>query len=196
MIVPIVFDVHLPAGIAGPDAMDFDVRCFLVAKGGSLLLIDTGLAGSSAAIASELATLGAVWSDITDVLLTHEHPDHTGGLEEIISLAPAATVWGNAPLTGRPLLDGESVGGLRVVATPGHTAGHVSLLHDDGVLFAGDLVGSVDGHLDRGPAAFTADRAQADLSLRNVLDIGCTRMLFGHGSEIPHPLEGVRQLLA
>jgi hypothetical protein len=33
-IHPVVIDVHLPAGVAGPDPMDFDVRCFLVAHAG------------------------------------------------------------------------------------------------------------------------------------------------------------------
>jgi len=56
--------------------------------------------------------------------------------------------------------------GLDVIATPGHTAGHISLLDPrSSTLFLGDVVGNLDG-LDRGPAAFTHDSAVAERSLR------------------------------
>jgi glyoxylase-like metal-dependent hydrolase (beta-lactamase superfamily II) len=43
------------------------------------------------------------------------------------------------------LSDGETVGSFRVIATPGHTAGHVSLLWQDrGVLFRGRRRGEPD----------------------------------------------------
>ena len=40
---------------------------------------------------------------------------------------------------GQPLEDGDEVFGLQIVATPGHTAGHVATFDpDSGVLVAGD----------------------------------------------------------
>jgi glyoxylase-like metal-dependent hydrolase (beta-lactamase superfamily II) len=42
-------------------------------------LVDTGLEQSVPPIAEELAAIGAGWGDVTDVILTHHHPDHTGG---------------------------------------------------------------------------------------------------------------------
>jgi glyoxylase-like metal-dependent hydrolase (beta-lactamase superfamily II) len=61
------------------------------------------------------------------VLLTHSHGDHSKGAEYLDAevLLPHG---------------GETHGGLRVVATPGHAADHVSFLSDNGVCFAGDLV--------------------------------------------------------
>ncbi len=61
------------------------------------------------------------------VLLTHSHVDHVGGADQLgaETLVPG---------------DGERHGGLRVLATPGHAADHVSFLSDDGVCFSGDLV--------------------------------------------------------
>jgi glyoxylase-like metal-dependent hydrolase (beta-lactamase superfamily II) len=61
------------------------------------------------------------------VLLTHSHGDHSKGAEHLGAevLLPQG---------------GESHGGLRVIATPGHAADHVCFLSDDGVCFAGDLV--------------------------------------------------------
>lgn len=61
------------------------------------------------------------------VLLTHSHSDHTAGAEEL----GAAVI-----LPG----DGEVLGGLTALATPGHAADHVAFLSDDGVCFSGDLV--------------------------------------------------------
>jgi glyoxylase-like metal-dependent hydrolase (beta-lactamase superfamily II) len=194
-IYPVAFDVHLPAGVAGPDPMDFDVRCFLVPHAEGLSLIDTGVPGSSAAISAALADLGSAWADVSDILLSHDHPDHVGSLVEVIALAPHATVWGNAPLSARRLADGESIRDLRVVATPGHTAGHVSFLHGEGTLLVGDLVGSREGHLERAPAAFTADPAQAEQSIRKISDLGSDRMLFAHGPEIQEPLQALHALL-
>ena len=189
------FDVHLPAGFAGPDPMDFEVRCFLVPHAEGIALIDTGLPGSSGEIGAALRDVGGTWADVSDVLLTHDHPDHAGGLEEVVALATHATVWGNAPLTARPLLDGEMVRDLRVIATPGHTPGHVSFLHGEGTLLVGDLVGSHDGHLERGPAVFTADTPQAEESIRKIARLGADRFLFSHGPEVSKPQHLLLELL-
>ena len=156
-IYPVVIDVHLPAGLAGPDPIDIDVRCFLVTHSSGVVLVDTGTPGSTTVIADGLTRIGASWADVTDILLSHDHLDHIGSLPEVRAHAPNATVWANAPVTGRALDEGDIVRGLTVLATPGHTAGHVSLLHESGALLVGDLVGNENGALSRAPAQFTAD---------------------------------------
>jgi glyoxylase-like metal-dependent hydrolase (beta-lactamase superfamily II) len=194
-IRPVAFDIHLPAGVAGPDPIDLDVRCFLVPHATGISLIDTGVAGSAAKIAAALDQIGATWADVSDVLLSHDHPDHVGGLADVVAIAPHATIWGNSPLTAQALDDGHTVRDLRIVATPGHTAGHVSFLHGEGTLFAGDLIGSRDGHLERSPAAFTADAAQAEQSIHKIADLDPTSILFAHGPEIAQPSQALRSLL-
>jgi|tagenome__1003787_1003787.scaffolds.fasta_scaffold20960206_4 glyoxylase-like metal-dependent hydrolase (beta-lactamase superfamily II) len=191
----VVFDVHLPAGVAGPEAMDFDVRCFLVPHASGLVLVDTGVPGSAQAIGTALTDIDAAWTDVTDVLLSHDHPDHVGALPEVLTLAPAATVWGNAPLSARALEDGARVQGLQVIATPGHTAGHVSLLHESGTLLIGDLVGSVGDRLVRAPAPFTADPQEAERSLRRIAGVRAERLLPAHGGEVSRPHEAFAELL-
>ena len=194
-IHPVVIDVHLPAGVVGPDPMDFDVRCFLVTHQSGITLVDTGMPGSTQAIAAALTDAGAAWSDVTDVLLSHDHPDHVGSLDDVRELAPRAVVWGNASVSGRPLIDGAVVRGLTVLATPGHTAGHVSLLDDTGALLVGDLVGNQGGVLSRAPAPFTADAAAAERSLHRIAGIPFDRLLTAHGAELPDGATALQGLL-
>ncbi|MCP1413851.1 MBL fold metallo-hydrolase [Paenarthrobacter sp. A20] len=203
-VEPIIQQIHLPAGIAGADELDFDVRSFLVGDASGVVLIDAGLEGSAPAIEQALGRLGAEWKDITDLVLTHSHPDHVGGLAEVALKAPEAAIWAgasdipqiasDAPI--RPLSDGDHVHGMRILQTPGHTAGHISLLHDDaGILFVGDTVGTMKGAMTRGPSQFTADAAEAELSLLKLSQLQPTRMLFSHGPEIPDPVAQLRRLV-
>ena len=72
-----------------------------------------------------------------------------------------------------PLSDGETLpilaseGGLRVVATPGHTFGHISLyLAARKLLFAGDVLRHSGEKIVPSPAMFNRDQAQALRQLR------------------------------
>jgi glyoxylase-like metal-dependent hydrolase (beta-lactamase superfamily II) len=81
----------------------------------------------------------------------------------------------------------ELPGGLRAVATPGHTFGHMALhLPDRDVLFAGDALVTRDPYTDRrGPRivarAATADSERALASLDRIAATGATSVLTGHG---------------
>ena len=201
-IEPIVQELRIPAGMAGPDEMVMDVRCFLVPHPAGLVLIDTGPGGADP-VGAALDRVGAGWGDVTDVVLTHSHPDHVGGLGDVAARSPRATVWAgaadcpgipsNTPL--RPLAEGDAVRTLQVLHTPGHTAGHICLLLEGRVLFLGDALGSDAGALKRPPGRFTADAAHAEESLRRLSLLQPDRMLFSHGPEIPDPVRALRQFL-
>ena len=206
MVEPVVTQVQVPPGMLGPEPVSFEVRCFVVADAGGIVLIDTCTPGSIEAIGAALANVGAAWSDVTDVVLTHSHFDHTGGLTESAALASGATVWAGAQdapeistvggRAVRPLAESDRVGNMHVLHTPGHTPGHVSLLHEGAsILFIGDLVGSADGALSFGPSAFTADPALSRQSLQRIIDLQPDRILFSHGGEVSDPGAAIRQLL-
>jgi glyoxylase-like metal-dependent hydrolase (beta-lactamase superfamily II) len=205
-IEPVATQLHIPPGMLGPDPVTIEVRCFVVVGTGGVVLVDTGPPGAGEAIGSAIARVGATWSDVTDIVLTHRHFDHVGGLAESAKLASGAAVWAGAddareiPFEGRrtvrPLEDGDVVGDLRVLHTPGHTPGHLSLLLETAsLLVIGDLVGSTDGALDFGPSAFTADSALSRQSLRRMVDLQTDRILFSHGEEVPNAGAAIRQLL-
>jgi glyoxylase-like metal-dependent hydrolase (beta-lactamase superfamily II) len=60
------------------------LNTFLIKTGGKLVLVDTGggtlLGPDAGGLPKALATAGFSPSDVTDVLLTHNHRDHIGGL--------------------------------------------------------------------------------------------------------------------
>ncbi|HSJ28227.1 MAG TPA: MBL fold metallo-hydrolase [Acidimicrobiia bacterium] len=99
--------------------------------------------------------------------------------------------------TGRPraaspvpvdasLHDGEVVdlaGGLRVIHTPGHTPGHVSLLWEPGgVLVAGDAAMRLSGRITPPPVA--EDHVAATRSFRRLATFQYDVMVFGHGRPV------------
>ncbi|UXY32425.1 MBL fold metallo-hydrolase [Streptomyces sp. HUAS TT20] len=75
----------------------------------------------------------------------------------------------------------------RIMPTPGHTAGSVSVLTDDGDLVAGDLVaGSFMGLIPGRPAnpPFHDDPRQNLASLREMLALNPTALHVGHGAAL------------
>ncbi|MDR6959791.1 hydroxyacylglutathione hydrolase [Pseudomonas brassicacearum] len=83
---------------------------------------------------------------LSDILITHHHHDHVGGVE-VLKNATRATVHGpaseNIPARDVALYDNDtlSVLGLdfEVYAVPGHTLGHIAYYHH-GLLFCGDTL--------------------------------------------------------
>lgn len=88
---------------------------------------------------------------LESILVTHHHPDHTGGVDAL-RRATGARVFGPAreriPEPFTPLQDGDTVQALgldfQVLDVPGHTAGHIAFFtpESDGrpLLFCGDTL--------------------------------------------------------
>ena len=121
------------------------------------------------------AVLAAAAGPIEGVVLTHDHADHSEGAPVLAERA------GGAPIV-RPG-DGEEVGPLRAIATPGHSPDHVCLLKG-GVCFTGDTVlgtGSVFVAPGEGSLAAYLD------SLRRLRDLDLDVLCPGHGPIVHDP---------
>lgn len=83
------------------------------------------------------------------------------------------------------LSDGQELpvlGGLRVIDTPGHTPGHISLYAPSArILFAGDSMVSRDGGLRESRGANTWDEATAGESVRAQAGLNPQIVCVGHG---------------
>jgi len=120
------------------------------------------------------------------VLLTHDDADHLGGVE-LLGKDPA-----------RPA-DGERVGGLTVLATPGHAAEHLCFLLPNGdgrfACFCGDLILG-QGSTIVGPREFGGSLADYMDSLRKLQQLELTVLYPGHGPEIPNPQAKISEYIA
>lgn len=113
---------------------------FLFAVGDRVVCVDAARADPLLAAARVQG-----WT-ITDILLTHHHPDHIDGVAGIVA-ATGAKVWGNAADAHRlPPLDHAVAPGdtidiagatARVWDVSGHTQDHVAYVFD-GIAFTGD----------------------------------------------------------
>lgn len=143
---PAVSDVLRAAG-APTDRLSLSVNALLVRTGKRVLLLDTGLGPE--AHGSLLASLGAAGvapASVTDVLLTHSHGDHAGGLLDTqdalafpnATIRMASAEWaflqkqGPAKLVSaiqahvKTFEPGAIIApGVTAVALEGHTPGHV-----------------------------------------------------------------------
>lgn len=76
-------------------------------------------------------------------------------------------------------------GGLRVIHTPGHTPGHVALLHESsGVLITGDSIFNFGGLRTWSFAAFCTNVAQCKATAQRLADLDYQVAAFTHGPEI------------
>ncbi len=87
----------------------------------------------------------------------------------------------------RRLREGDEVAGFEVIATPGHTPGHIALWREsDRLAIAADVwfnlsLLTLRPGLHAPPWAFTPDRERNRASMRRLADLEPTTVCFGHG---------------
>ena len=101
----------------------------------------------------------------------------------------------------RTMADGEILpiaGGVQVVHTPGHTPGHVSLLHlDSGVLVTGDAIWNMWSRRTWPVPSFCTDFAMTAQTAHVLGELDYRTAAFTHGPHIPaEGREAVRSFLA
>jgi hydroxyacylglutathione hydrolase len=138
--------------------MPAETHLFVCLKDNYGVLLHDPSTGATAAIdAPEAAPIEAALAErgwrLTDILVTHHHADHTGGIAElkkkhlcrVVAPRKEATKIQNIDVTvreGDVVQVGSMVG--RILETPGHTAGHITYwFKQDKLAFVGDTLFSV-----------------------------------------------------
>jgi glyoxylase-like metal-dependent hydrolase (beta-lactamase superfamily II) len=102
----------------------------LVRDAGRVIVVDPGMVPSRSAILEPLAALGVSVDDVTDVVLSHHHPDHTVN----IALFGEIPVHDFQAIYTRDVWEDRGADGVdltpsvRLLATPGHTPQDLSVL--------------------------------------------------------------------
>ena len=172
------------------------VSAYVLVRAGEAAIVDTGTPGSAGKIGEALVAAGVDWPQVGHVILTHKHGDHAGSIGGVLQEATDAAVYAgqadipniDSPESILAVADGDMVFGLRIVATPGHTVGHVAVLDEvGGILVAGDALGTTGGTLAGSNPSFTEDAEQARASVVKLGKLTFETLLVGHGEPI---LEG------
>ncbi|MEI2314104.1 MBL fold metallo-hydrolase [Bacillus nitratireducens] len=173
------------------------------------VLIDTGFPGQIEDIQVEMERVGVSFDKLKVLILTHQDIDHIGSLPEILqNLESNIKVYaheldkpyieGELPLlkdtqvqnppkgkVSDTLIDGQELpycGGIRILHTPGHTPGHISLyLKQSKTLVAGDSMYSVNGMLGGIHAPTTLNVKEAQQSLKKYSNLDIESVVCYHG---------------
>jgi glyoxylase-like metal-dependent hydrolase (beta-lactamase superfamily II) len=199
------------------------VNCHFVREDDGFTLIDTSWPSTQAqAIMQQASKLGL---PIVRILLTHAHIDHVGSLDILHAALPDVPVAiserdarflsgdksldpsePQVPLRGgypvcttkptRLLHEGDRIGSLEVIATPGHTPGHLAFLDTrDRTLIAGDAFQTLGGVAVSGtfkplfplPALSTWHKELCLESARKLLALQPSLLAVGHGRTLSNP---------
>jgi glyoxylase-like metal-dependent hydrolase (beta-lactamase superfamily II) len=143
------------------------------------------------------ALLAATGGRVRTILLTHTHHDHLGATAALQAKTGApvlawGTPWAKNFTPTRALADGEPIGSLTALHTPGHASDHLCFAHPSGILFTGDHVMSWSTSIVSPP---DGDMLAYMDSLRRLLARDDTLYLPGHGPPLTDPALLVRGML-
>ncbi|MEH7273256.1 MBL fold metallo-hydrolase [Neobacillus vireti] len=209
----------------------FPVNCYLVEEEKELTLIDAALPFSMDGICKAAESIE---KPITKIILTHAHEDHVGALDRIKEKLPNVPVYisvrDNRIMNGDLSLDqhepqtpikggvpkklktranvllkeGDLVGSLAAIETPGHTPGSMSFYDTrTHALIAGDAFQTRGGIAVAGdvkpwfpfPAFGTWSKETALESARKLADYKPDLLAVGHGELVKNPTGVMEQAI-
>jgi len=203
------------------------VNAFLVREEDGFTLVDTTMGNAADDVLAAASRAGAT---IRRIALTHGHGDHVGSLdalkerlgdsvEVLMPELDARIHAGEKVVDGKlpgswpkirtvpdvRLAAGDRVGSLEVVASPGHSPGHVSFLDTrDRTLIAGDVYTTygrteISNHFYwRFPFAAMAtwDKAKDVAAARTLRALDPAILVVGHGPVVRNPGAAMDQAIA
>ena len=172
-------------------------RCYLLDRDVPTLF-DVGFPDTTEELFEGIESTGLVPER---VVITHEDPDHTGGLAAVVdeydveTWAPAAdadaitTEW-DVEVDHR-YEDGDEIGPWTAIHCAGHTPGASVLLDEEArlavtgdVVFGADVRGLPPGYLIAPPDYYSDDVAAAERNLENLLGYEFDVALVSHGTAV------------
>lgn len=210
----------------------FPVNCYLIEEEDGLTLIDAALPYSGKGILQAAKKIG---KPITRILLTHAHEDHVGALDVLKQELPDIPVYissrdarlmdgdltldseePDTPIRGGVpkklktradvlLQDGDQIGSLLAVATPGHTPGSMSFLDTrNHALIVGDAFQTKGGIAVSGqirlsfpfPAFGTWDKKKSLESAYKLKGLRPSLLAVGHGLMLTEPEDAMGLAIA
>ena len=159
-----------------------DNYLWLLHDGKRALVVDPGDAAPVVQVLDELGL------QLTSILVTHHHADHTGGVDALRERT-SATVCGPAteriPQPFTPLREGDTAHALginfQIIDVPGHTSGHIAFYAPAVALSA------TDGSLETRPLLFCGD---------TLFSGGCGRLFEGTPAQMLDSLDKLSALPA
>ncbi|MEH7305550.1 MBL fold metallo-hydrolase [Neobacillus drentensis] len=209
----------------------FPVNCYLVEEEDGLTLIDAALGFCAKGILKAAKTIG---KPITKIVLTHAHEDHVGALDSLKEWLPEVPVYisnrdhrlmnGDRSLDSQEvqtpikggvpkklktranilLKEGDLIGSLTAIETPGHTPGSMSFLDlRTRALIAGDALQTRGGMAVAGdiipwfpfPAFGTWSKETALTSARKLIGYQPAVLAVGHGEMLMNPVNEMEQAI-
>ncbi len=187
--------------------------CYLVYNSREILIFDPGspYEDEQQALAACVDEMIAEGRTVREIILTHLHPDHVGGVNalkthlggDVPVAAHAQTAEGLADVhvdrfindNDVITLDGEPRIQLRALHTPGHALGHLCFHDEDrGVLMTGDNIVGLGSVLIDPPQGNMRDYLDSLERMRSLPNL--TVLFGGHGPAIATPYQKIDEYIS
>jgi glyoxylase-like metal-dependent hydrolase (beta-lactamase superfamily II) len=183
-------------------------NCYLIYNTEELLIVDPGspYEDEQQALAASIDDLIAQGRSVREIVLTHMHPDHVGGVNALRQHLGEVSVAAHR-LTAKSIADSVRVDrfiendevislngspqiSLRALHTPGHARGHLCFYEErSGTLLSGDNIVGLGSVLIDPPEGNMRDYLDSLARMRALANLSL--ILGGHGPAIANPDAGL-----